>query len=88
MTAVDNAGTRLVAALTAAGFTTAGTGRGYVRMGWPGSDGLRGSLVVPTDDTAPEYVELLKAVGAQLLDVERRGQAARRAINHYHLEKP
>ncbi|MEV5819265.1 hypothetical protein AB0L22_08830 [Micromonospora haikouensis] len=88
MTAPENAGQRLVAALTAAGFTTAGRGRGYVRMGWPGSAELRGNLLIPTDDTAPEYAELLEAVGAQLRRAVRRGEAARSAINAYHLEMP
>ncbi|MFG1846738.1 hypothetical protein [Micromonospora carbonacea] len=83
MSAPENEGTRLVAALTAAGFTTAGHGRGYTRMGWPGSAELRGSLLVPTDDTDPEYGELLAAVRQVLGRAVRRGEAARRAMEWY-----
>lgn len=86
MTGRDNAGRCLVDALTAAGFTTAGHGRGYTRMGWPGSGPLRGSLVVPLDDTAPEYTEVLDAVRADLLAAARRGEAARYALNLHAME--
>ncbi|MFF0822366.1 hypothetical protein ACFYUR_18550 [Micromonospora haikouensis] len=86
MTAPNNAGLRLVAALTAAGFTTAGHGRGYVRMGWPGSAELRGNLMVPTDDTAPEYAELLAAVRQVLERAVRRGEAARHALELHRMD--
>ncbi|MFI2663243.1 hypothetical protein [Micromonospora carbonacea] len=84
----ENEGTRLVAALTAAGFTTAGHGRGYVRMGWPGSAELRGSLLVPTDDTDPEYTDLLAAVRQVLGRAVRRGEAARYALDLHAGEVP
>lgn len=79
MSGGENAGLRMVAALKAAGFTVAGQRAGqYVRMGWPGSDPGRGSLLVPVDDTAPEpeFAELLALVKAQLLAAARRGEAA------------
>lgn len=82
----ENDGQRLVAALTAAGFTVAGRGRGYVRMGWPGSPPMRGSLMVPTDDGAPEYAADLAAVKADLVAEARRGEAARRALDLHRME--
>ncbi|MFJ8687403.1 hypothetical protein [Micromonospora wenchangensis] len=86
MIPVENDGTRLVSALTAAGFTTAGSGRGYVRMGWPGTEWPHGSLRVPTDDTAPEFAELLALVRAQLLAAARSGEAARLALDLHRME--
>lgn len=86
MSVGENAGRRLVAALTAAGFTVAGIGRGYTRMGWPGSDPMRGNLAVPTDDTAPEFAEMLDRVKAQLLAGARRGEAARQALDLHRAE--
>ncbi|WP_328344849.1 hypothetical protein [Micromonospora sp. NBC_00421] len=87
MTGRENDGTRMVAALTAAGFTTAGQGRGYVRMGWPGTEWPHGSLRVPTDDTAPEeFAELLALVKTQLLAAARRGEAARLALDLHQME--
>lgn len=88
MTGVDNDGVRLVAALTAAGFTTAGRGRGYVRMGWPGSPELRGNLCAPTDDRYADYPDLLAAVLAELEYAARRGEAATRALNLHRKETP
>lgn len=76
----------LVAALTHAGFTVAGHGRGYVRMGWPGSAPGRGGLMVPTDDTAPEYREVLDAVKSVLLAEARIGEAARYALTLHAME--
>lgn len=86
MSGQENAGQMLVAALTHAGFTVAGHGRGYVRMGWPGSAPGRGGLMVPTDDTAPKYQEALDAVKATLLAEARRGEAARYALNMHAME--
>lgn len=88
MTGGVNDGQRLVAALTAAGFTTAGHGRGHVRMGWPQSERLRGSLLVPTDDTAPEFSESLAAVRQVLERAVRRGNASGRALNMSAVEAP
>jgi hypothetical protein len=88
VTTPENAGTRLVAALTAAGFTTAGHGRGYVRMGWPGSPELRGNLCVPIDDRYADYPDLLAAVLAELTDAACRGEAAAHALNLHREEKP
>lgn len=85
---LDNAGTRLVAALTAAGFTTAGRGRGYVRMGWPGTPEPRGNLRVPTDDRYADYPALLAAALGELGDAARRGEAATRALNLHRKETP
>lgn len=82
----NNSGSRLVDALTAAGFTVAGRGRGYVRMGWPGSAPGRGSLMVPTDATTPEYTEMLDGVRAVLLAEARRGEAARHALDLHRME--
>ncbi|MCG5464193.1 hypothetical protein MED01_002358 [Micromonospora sp. MED01] len=82
----QNAGQRLVTALMVAGFTTAGVGRGHVRMGWPGSPPRRGSLLVPVDDTAPEFADALDAVKADLLAVARRGEAARYALDLHAME--
>lgn len=91
MSGQNNEGRRLVAALTAAGWTVAGERAGaYVRMAWPtGSGHERGtSLVVPLDDTAPEYAGLLAAARAELLRIARRGEAARCALDLHAGEVP
>lgn len=80
----ENEGRRLVACLTAAGFTTAGEhSRGYYRLVWPEGDG---TLVVPVDDTAPEYEELLSAAKTVLRRAVRRGRAARHALDLHRME--
>jgi hypothetical protein len=92
---VDNEGTRLVAALTAASFTTVMHGRGYVRMGWPGiptgwpgSPELRGNLCIPTDDRYADYPDLLAAVLGELEFAASRGEAATRALDLHRKETP
>ncbi len=55
MTARQNEGERLVAALTAAGFTVAGRGRGYVRLRLAGTTDRGWTLVVPVDDAFSDY---------------------------------
>lgn len=54
---------RLIDELTAHGWTDVGHERGYVRLAWPDR---RGTLVVPTDPTAPEFAELAGAALALL----------------------
>lgn len=86
MSDIENEGHRLVAALLAAGFHVAGRGRGYTRVGRPGEGPERGSLVVPTDDTAPEFTEALEQAKAALLAEARRGEQARYALDLHLLE--
>lgn len=76
-----NDGERMVAALEAVGFTILGRGRGYVRMGRPGSDS--GWWPVPTDPTAPEFAEMLAKVRQVLLADAAQGEAARAALALY-----
>lgn len=70
-------------AFKAAGFVTVGTGRAHVRFAWPGTKGDpgEGTLLVPTDPTAPEYDELRSAVLRQLQAAENRGTAARQVLD-------
>ncbi|MER7331638.1 MULTISPECIES: hypothetical protein [unclassified Micromonospora] len=86
MSDIENDGQRLVAAMEACGFKVAGRGRGHVRMGWPDDRPGRGGLMVPVDDTAPEFADDLAAVKADLRDAWRRGEAARHALNLHAME--
>lgn len=53
----------LVAHLTAAGFPIEGRRAGeYVRFGWPSHSPPSWSLLVPLDQTAPEFDSLWQAV--------------------------
>lgn len=77
-----NEGTRLVAALTAAGFTIVGQRTGhYARLTWPGASDWRETLVVPVNDTFADYRHLLDAVTGVLRDAARRGDLARHALD-------
>ena len=73
-------GERMVAALKAAGFTVAGRGQGYVRMVRPR---LRSEwwLAVPVDNTVPEFGDALDEVRRQLSFVADEGACARYALN-------
>ncbi|MFI1194059.1 hypothetical protein ACH4T9_12490 [Micromonospora sp. NPDC020750] len=86
MSAGENAGRRLVAALTAAGFATASVGRGYVRLCWPNVTDWRRTLVVPVDDSFADYQDSLDEVKAELRDAARRGEAARYALDLHRME--
>ncbi|MGI5247562.1 hypothetical protein [Dactylosporangium sp. CA-139066] len=67
----------LVAALTAAGFTTVGGRSGaYTRMGWPPHLGERGTLVVSIDPTAPEHESMTASLLLQLRRSAEAGAAA------------
>lgn len=67
---------RLIAALTASGWTEEGRGRGHVRLRWGANPD---SLVVPTDPTAPEYEVMMTAALATLERAADYGSAAERA---------
>ena len=55
---------RLVAELVGHGWTVVGQGRDHIRLAWPNR--RSGFLVVPTDTTAPEFVEMWGYVLAEL----------------------
>ncbi len=78
--------TRLVEALTDCGWQVAGQRSGvYVRLDWPHT--VNRSLIVPLDQTAPEYPELLNAAVRQLEDAVRVGSDAGRALVAYRNER-
>lgn len=67
MTGRENAGTRMVAALTAAGFTVVGQRAGqYVRLCWAGTTDRRWTLVVPVNDSFADYQDSLDEVTDEL----------------------
>lgn len=70
---------QLVAALETVGYQRAhrqpGAG-GYVRLARPGETPPRGSLLIPTDRTAGDYVDLMASVVGDLEDVAQRGEDA------------
>lgn len=69
---------RLIDALTANGWTTAGqrTGR-YTRLNWPGeTDPYTASLVVPTN---PDYADYTETLGGVLAQLARQADTGRRA---------
>lgn len=69
----------LLAALEDAGFTVHATGNGgfYARMNWPvGSPQHSATLLVPLDQTAPEYGDM---VGVVLRELEKAATAGRAA---------
>jgi hypothetical protein len=71
----------LVAHLTAAGFPIEGRRAGeYVRFGWPDQMPLYGSLLVPLDQTAPEFANVRRAVLDELEYAVERGNAARQVL--------
>lgn len=66
---------RLIAALVEAGHQLVGRSRGgYVRLARPGEEPPRGSLVIPTDRTVEDYLELMAAVLGDLEVVAHRGE--------------
>lgn len=77
---------RLHELMLAAGFTEAGRGRGHVRLGWPGSPESRGTLVLCTDPTAPEYLNMLDAALDELAAARDRGAKARDVLEQLRTE--
>ncbi len=75
---------KIVDALVAAGWQKVGHRTGvYVRLAHPHDDG---SLIVPFDQTAPEYRQMMDAVAARLVWYQELGDAARHALNTMHRE--
>lgn len=72
----------IIEALMDCGWQVAGQKSGvYVRLARPYQHNR--SLVVPLDQTAPEYQELLNAAVAQLEDAVRVGSDAGRALDRW-----
>lgn len=70
---------RLVDALRDAGWQVAGAKYGvYVRLAWPGAPNR--SLLIPLDQTAPEFDELMRAAVSQLDQAVLTGRAAAQAL--------
>lgn len=67
---------QLIDALLRTGHRVAGVGRGYTRLARPGEKPPRGSLRIPTDRTAGDYLDLMAAVVGDLEDTAQRGAAA------------
>jgi hypothetical protein len=73
---------RLVDTLSQAGWEVTGHKYGvYVRLAWP--DDKSRSLLIPLDQTAPEFEELLRSALCQLEAAMFTGQAATRALIAY-----
>lgn len=73
---------RLVEALRDAGWQVAGAKQGvYVRLAWPGAPNR--SLLIPIDQTAPEFEELLRAAVSQLEQAAATGRDAAQALAMY-----
>ncbi len=68
----------LVEALKLSGWLLVGRGAGHVRLSWSGDPNWPSApaLLVPTDETAPEYAELTASVLLTLEDIVVRGEAA------------
>ena len=74
---------QMLAALEDAGFTVYSQGAGgfYVRMQWPaGSPQYSTSLLVPLDQTAPEYPKMMEAVLRELAKAATAGRAATQVL--------
>jgi hypothetical protein len=71
---------RLVDALTAAGWQEIGMGPGYVRLALVASV-PRHMLVVPLDESAPEFEHMMDAAFGSLERLYFDGKAARNALN-------
>jgi hypothetical protein len=73
---------RIIESLRDFGWTVAGHKTGvYMRLAWP--DTTNRSLLIPLDQTAPEYEELLHAAIRQLEAAAVTGQAATKALAAY-----
>jgi hypothetical protein len=74
-----SAGQHIVEALTAAGWTPAGGRAGaYTRMQWRDAFGLQ--VMVPLDETAPEYEQMLDAAITTIGRIADWGGSAQRAL--------
>lgn len=72
----------LVRALMDAGWQVAGQKYGaYVRLAWPNVSNR--NLLIPLDQTAPEFDELLHAAVCQLEDAATTGRDATAALTAY-----
>jgi hypothetical protein len=73
---------QLIEALTSAGWTVAGKSERqcYVRLAAPYRTGTA-FLMVPTDETAPEYSEMLQAALGQLQATAQLGDLAWRVLD-------
>ena len=71
----------VVEALEVAGFTpyTVRTGV-YVGMRWPKNTGAQTSIIVPLDQSAPEYASMVESLTSALECIAAAGDAARRAL--------
>lgn len=87
MSVVENDGTRMVAALEAAGFTVVGGRAGmYVRLAWPDAHPRANTLRVPVGDGFADFADSLADVVAELEYAAGRGEAARRALDLHRTE--
>jgi hypothetical protein len=79
----DVTGRQLGEALLAAGWEMAANGRGYWRLALGGEQdgGYRHMLLVPLDESAPEYEEMMGAAGTALERLLFDGRAAFAALH-------
>lgn len=73
-----SSGQQLLDALTSAGWTVAGRGRGHARVQWRDESG---TVMVPLDPDAPEYLSLFDAAITTLGLIADRGASAQRALD-------